>query len=70
MGILSTILLIILTIILPPAGVLVKTGCSSAFLLNIILTLLGYVPGKWHLNVIIKLRIGAWNLYHHETFKH
>jgi uncharacterized membrane protein YqaE (UPF0057 family) len=37
---------IVFTIILPPLGVLLGKGW--AFILNIILTLLGYIPGLIH----------------------
>ncbi|WP_313131766.1 YqaE/Pmp3 family membrane protein [Pseudescherichia vulneris] len=39
---------IVLTIILPPLGVLLVKGFGMAFILNIILTLLGYIPGLIH----------------------
>ena len=35
---------IVFTIILPPLGVLLGKGFGWAFILNIILTLLGYIP--------------------------
>ncbi|MEH3244610.1 YqaE/Pmp3 family membrane protein [Citrobacter freundii] len=36
---------IVFTIILPPLGVLLGKGFGWAFILNIVLTLLGYIPG-------------------------
>lgn len=39
---------IIFTIILPPLGVLLGKGVGGAFLINILLTLLGYFPGLIH----------------------
>ncbi|QPQ23002.1 MULTISPECIES: YqaE/Pmp3 family membrane protein [Lonsdalea] len=39
---------IIFTIILPPLGVLLGKGLGWAFIINIILTLLGYIPGLIH----------------------
>lgn len=39
---------IVITIILPPLGVLLGKGLGWAFILNIILTLLGYIPGLIH----------------------
>jgi uncharacterized membrane protein YqaE (UPF0057 family) len=38
----------VLTIILPPLGVLLGKGFGWAFILNIILTILGYIPGLIH----------------------
>ena len=39
---------VILAIILPPVGVFFKVGLGLQFWLNIVLTLLGYVPGLVH----------------------
>ena len=39
---------IVLTIILPPLGVLLGKGFGWAFILNIVLTLLGYIPVLIH----------------------
>ena len=43
-----TILQTILTIILPPVGVFMEEGFGIHFWINILLTLLGYVPGLIH----------------------
>ncbi|KAG5916019.1 plasma membrane proteolipid Pmp3 [Claviceps africana] len=51
----SDICKIILAIILPPVGVFLETGCGSHLLINILLTILGYIPGIIHaLYVILK----------------
>lgn len=39
---------ILCAIILPPLGVFLQVGLSLHFWLNILLTLLGYVPGIVH----------------------
>ena len=39
---------IILAIILPPVGVFLQVGLSKHFFLNILLTILGYIPGIVH----------------------
>ncbi len=39
---------IILAIVLPPVGVFLEVGFSKHFFINILLTLLGYVPGIVH----------------------
>ncbi len=39
---------IIIAIFLPPLGVFLQVGLGGAFWLNILLTLLGYVPGLVH----------------------
>ena len=46
---------ILLAILLPPLGVFLKVGLAGHFWLNILLTLLGFIPGIIHaLYVIIK----------------
>lgn len=42
------ILKIIIAILLPPLGVALQEGIGKHFLLNILLTLLGYLPGLVH----------------------
>lgn len=49
----NDILKIILAIILPPIGVLLERGVGGALFLNILLTLLGYIPGIIHAVYII-----------------
>ena len=39
---------IIIAIFLPPLGVFLQVGLGGQFWLNILLTLLGYVPGLVH----------------------
>lgn len=50
------ILRIILSIIIPPVGVFLQVGFGMHFWLNIVLTLLGYVPGLIHAIYIILSR--------------
>ncbi|MEK9766410.1 MAG: YqaE/Pmp3 family membrane protein [Thalassolituus sp.] len=47
---------IILTVLLPPLGVFLQVGICGAFWLNILLTLLGYLPGIIHAVWIIARR--------------
>jgi uncharacterized membrane protein YqaE (UPF0057 family) len=44
MGALKTVLLIFITIFIPPIGVFLVAGCGIDLLINILLTCLGYVP--------------------------
>ncbi|KAJ1959915.1 hypothetical protein GGI12_004093 [Dipsacomyces acuminosporus] len=46
-------LLVLLSIIFPPLGVLLRRGCCADFLINCGLTALGYVPGLIHAWYII-----------------
>jgi uncharacterized membrane protein YqaE (UPF0057 family) len=49
------IIRIILAIVLPPLGVFLQVGFGAQFWINILLTLLGYIPGIIHaLWVILK----------------
>ncbi|KAK1835787.1 hypothetical protein QBC39DRAFT_339601 [Podospora conica] len=48
MGAASAILLVLITIILPPLGVYAIAGCGMDLFVNICLTILGYFPGHLH----------------------
>jgi len=51
----SDICKIILAIVLPPLGVFLERGCNADFFINIVLTILGYIPGIIHaLYIILK----------------
>jgi uncharacterized membrane protein YqaE (UPF0057 family) len=48
-GVLSVdVLRIVLAIILPPLGVFLQVGLTKHFWINVLLTILGYVPGLVH----------------------
>jgi uncharacterized membrane protein YqaE (UPF0057 family) len=47
---------VIFAIFLPPLGVFLEVGLAGAFWLNILLTLLGFVPGVVHALYIILTR--------------
>jgi uncharacterized membrane protein YqaE (UPF0057 family) len=42
------IIRLILAILIPPVGVFLTVGIGGAFWLNILLTILGYIPGIVH----------------------
>ncbi|HKJ88896.1 MAG TPA: YqaE/Pmp3 family membrane protein [Gammaproteobacteria bacterium] len=50
------ILRILAAIFLPPLGVFLQVGLKGAFWLNILLTLLGFIPGLVHAVWIIARR--------------
>ena len=50
------VLRILLAILLPPLGVFLQVGLGLHFWLNILLTLLGYIPGIIHAVYIIVKR--------------
>jgi len=51
----SDICKILVAIFLPPLGVFLERGCGADFLINILLTILGWVPGVIHaLYIILK----------------
>jgi uncharacterized membrane protein YqaE (UPF0057 family) len=47
---------ILLAILLPPLGVFLQVGIGPQFWINILLTLLGYIPGIVHAVWIIAKR--------------
>lgn len=47
---------LIAAILLPPLGVFLQVGLSGQFWLNVLLTLLGYIPGIIHAVWIILRR--------------
>jgi uncharacterized membrane protein YqaE (UPF0057 family) len=50
------ILKILLAIILPPVGVFLEVGIGPQFWINILLTILGYIPGIIHAVYVIASR--------------
>lgn len=49
------IIILIITIFLPPLGVALKVGFGFSFWLNLVLTLLGHIPGVVHgIYVVLK----------------
>jgi len=51
----SDICKIIFAVILPPLGVFLERGCTADFWINVLLTILGYLPGIIHaLYIILK----------------
>jgi len=52
----NDVLKILLAILLPPLGVFLEVGIGLHFWLNILLTLLGYIPGIVHAVFIILRR--------------
>lgn len=51
------ILRILIAILLPPLGVFLQVGLGVQFWINILLTLLGYVPGIIHaIYIIVKYK--------------
>jgi uncharacterized membrane protein YqaE (UPF0057 family) len=49
----NSIFLIIAAIILPPLAVGIKKGFGTSLLINVILTLLGFIPGLIHALIVI-----------------
>lgn len=50
------ILKILLAILLPPVGVFLEVGIGPQFWINILLTILGYLPGIIHAIFVIASR--------------
>lgn len=53
---LSDLIKILIAVILPPLGVFLEVGLSKHFWLNILLTILGFLPGIIHAVYIIAKR--------------
>ncbi|CDK27433.1 unnamed protein product [Kuraishia capsulata CBS 1993] len=51
----SDIFKIIAAIILPPLGVLLEVGCGLSLVINILLTILGFIPGIIHALYIVSI---------------
>ncbi len=47
------LLSIVLAILLPPVGVFLRVGFGGAFWLNLLLTLIGWIPGVIHAFYVI-----------------
>jgi uncharacterized membrane protein YqaE (UPF0057 family) len=50
------LLRVLLSVLLPPLGVFLQVGVGAQFWINILLTLLGYIPGIVHAVWIIAKR--------------
>lgn len=50
------IIRLIVSLIIPPLGVFLQVGLSGHFWLNVLLTLLGYIPGIIHAAYVILTR--------------
>ena len=47
-----SLLTIVLSVLLPPVAVLMNRGFGGAFILNIALTILGWIPGVIHAIIV------------------
>ncbi|NII09571.1 YqaE/Pmp3 family membrane protein [Oleiagrimonas sp. C23AA] len=50
------IIRLIFSVIIPPLGVFLQVGLGAQFWLNVLLTLLGYIPGLIHAIYVILSR--------------
>ncbi|KAG8955323.1 hypothetical protein FRC04_008674 [Tulasnella sp. 424] len=57
------IVLIIVAILFPPLAVFLMTGCSCDLLINILLTILGFIPGHIHAFWLIYKKMKAEETY-------
>jgi uncharacterized membrane protein YqaE (UPF0057 family) len=55
-GLFMDLIRVLLSILLPPLGVFLQVGIGLHFWINIVLTLLGYIPGIVHAIWIIAKR--------------
>jgi len=66
----SDVLLIIVAILFPPAAAAFITGCSCDLLINILLTILGYIPGHLHAFWLIYKKMQAEEQYGRGGFQY
>jgi len=66
----SDVILILVAIIFPPAAAAMLTGCSCDLLINICLTMLGYLPGSIHAFWLIYKKIQAEERYGNGGFQY
>ncbi|KAI0342315.1 UPF0057-domain-containing protein [Trametopsis cervina] len=59
----SDVLLILVAILFPPAAVFFVSGCGCDLLINILLTVLGYIPGHIHAFWLIYRKMKAEERY-------
>ncbi|KAJ6590518.1 hypothetical protein DFH09DRAFT_1245020 [Mycena vulgaris] len=59
----SDVLLIFVAILFPPAAAAFIAGCSCDLLINILLTVLGYIPGHIHAFWLIYKKMKAEERY-------
>ncbi|MEF8796161.1 MAG: YqaE/Pmp3 family membrane protein [Salinivenus sp.] len=52
----ADLLRVVVSVLLPPLGVFLQEGLGTQFWLNVLLTLLGYLPGLVHAIWIIARR--------------
>ncbi len=52
----SDIIKIIFALLLPPVGVLMEVGFTKHFWINVVLTILGFIPGIIHALYVILTR--------------
>jgi uncharacterized membrane protein YqaE (UPF0057 family) len=58
----AALLLIIITLFIPPLGVLLVAGCGADFCINLLLTILGYFPGHIHVSLTTAFTTGSDSL--------
>ncbi|KAJ2922143.1 hypothetical protein H1R20_g14944, partial [Candolleomyces eurysporus] len=66
----SDVLLILVAILFPPAAAAMVTGCGCDLLINILLTILGYLPGHIHAFWLIYKKMQAEERYGNGGFQY
>jgi len=66
----SDVCLILVAILFPPAAAFFITGCSCDLLINILLTVLGYLPGHIHAFWLIYKKMKAEEQYGRGGFRY
>ncbi|KAG6829075.1 hypothetical protein H0H92_005786 [Tricholoma furcatifolium] len=66
----SDVILILVAILFPPAAVAMMSGCGCDLLVNICLTILGYIPGTIHAFWLIYKQMQAEERYGNGGFQY
>ncbi|KII91116.1 hypothetical protein PLICRDRAFT_78450, partial [Plicaturopsis crispa FD-325 SS-3] len=66
----TDVVLILVAILFPPAAAGFITGCSCDLLINIVLTILGYIPGHIHAFWLIYKKMQAEERYGQGGFQY
>ncbi|KAH6891920.1 hypothetical protein BKA70DRAFT_1440872 [Coprinopsis sp. MPI-PUGE-AT-0042] len=55
----TDLILLVIAFFFPPATVAMMTGCSPDFVINLVLTFLGFLPGLLHALFLLYLKVRA-----------
>ncbi|KAF9456864.1 UPF0057-domain-containing protein [Collybia nuda] len=66
----TDVILILVAMLFPPAAAAIVTGCGCDFLINLLLTILGYIPGLLHSFWLIYKKMQAEERFGNSGFRY